>query len=193
MRTSVKRLADHLETGRVYRREVLLPFSNALDRDLKKQERLGTLEKVGPGLYYCPRKSRFGVLPPSDHELVSSFLKGDPFLLFSLNDYNTLGLGFTQLYNSLIVYNRKRHEVLTLDGKMFDFRRPSKGYPTELSREYLLVDLMNNLSLLAEDIDNIRLRMKEQLKYFNISKVMTFATLYGKVGTKKFFLGLVNE
>src|SRR5438477_11902292 len=111
MRTSSKRLENHLEMGRVYRREALLPFSNALDRDLKKQERLGTLEKVGVGLYYCPRKSRFGALPPTDHELVGSFLKDDPYLLFSWNDYNALGLGLTQLYNSVVVYTRKIHET----------------------------------------------------------------------------------
>lgn len=192
MRTSSKRLENHLEMGRVYRRETLLPFSNALDRDLKKQEKLGTLEKVGAGLYYCPRKSRFGALPPTEHELVTSFLKGDSFLLFTWNDYNALGLGLTQLYNSVVVYNRKRHETITLSGRSFDFRRPNKGYPTELSKEYLLVDLMNNLSLLAEDTDRIKARIKERLKNFDVNKVMNFARLYGKVGTRKFFEGLIE-
>ncbi len=192
MRTSSKRLENHLEMGRVYRRETLLPFSNALDRDLKKQERLGTLEKVGAGLYYCPRKSRFGALPPTEHELVKSFLKDDSFLLFTRNDYNNLGLGLTQLYNSVVVYNRKRHETLTLSDRSFDFRRPNKGYPTELSKEYLLVDLMNNLSLLAEDTDRVKARIKERLKNFDVNKVMNFARLYGKVGTRKFFEGLVK-
>jgi hypothetical protein len=192
MRTSSKRLENHLESGRVYRREALLPFSNALDRDLKRQERLGTLEKVGAGLYYCPRKSRFGLLPPNDHELVSSFLKEDPFLLFTWNDYNTLGLGLTQLYNSVVVYNRKRHETIVLDGKTFEFRRPTKGFPSELSKEYLLVDLMNNLSLLADDVDKLRERVKQQLKNFDDQKVLSLAKLYGKVGTRKFFEGLIH-
>lgn len=193
MRTSSKRLENHLKSGCVYRREALLPFSNALDRDLKKQERLGTLEKVGAGLYYCPRKSRFGVLPPTDHELVSSFLKEDPFLLFTWNDYNTLGLGLTQLYNSVVVYNRKRHETIVLDGRTFDFRRQTKGFPSELSKEYLLVDLMNNLSLLADDVDKLRERIKQQLKNFDAQKLLSFARLYGKVGTRKFFEGLIHK
>ena len=48
------------------------------------------------------------------------------------NQYNALGLGLTQLYNRLIVYNHKRHGIFKLGNKTFDFRRPARGFPMKL-------------------------------------------------------------
>src|SRR5688572_29733901 len=99
MNTTTRQLVSHLKSGRVYRREALLPFSKAVDRDLMDLTTEGVLEKVAAGLYYKPATSRFGSLPPDDKELVKEFLRDNNFLLYSWNHYNSLGLGLTQLYN----------------------------------------------------------------------------------------------
>lgn len=186
-------LYGHLEAGHVYRREMLLPYSKALDRELRAQEQSGILERIGAGLYYCPQKSRFGILPPDDNTMVSAFLKGDPYLLFSWNNYNSLGLGLSQLYNKMIVYNRKRHELITLGGKIFDFRRPTKGFPLTLTKEFLLIDLMNNLDALAEEPNRIKNNLKVKIANFDCEKLVNLLRQYGKVGTRKFLEGLMRE
>jgi hypothetical protein len=185
-----EKLALNLVAGRVYRRDALLSFSSALDRDLATLVNKGVVEKVAPGLYYKPAHSRFGMLPSKDEELVRSFLRDDPFLLFSWNQYNTLGLGLTQLYNQLVVYNRKRHGLFTLGEKQFDFRRSARGFPEKLSKEFLLVDLINNLSELAEDAELIKTQVKKHIKQFNQNKVNQYVRIYGKVATRKFFEGI---
>lgn len=163
---SHKKLVSRLESGNVYRREDLVLFSKAIDRDLNRL--LDTdLEKVGAGLYYYPVVSSFGRLPPSDKMLVNAFLRGDLFLLYSWNQYNSLGLGLTQLYNRMIVYNRKRHGEFTLGGKLYDFRRPTRGFPKKLSREYLLVDLLNNLKFLDEDPAALKQQILQKLTQFD--------------------------
>lgn len=58
--------------------------------------------------------------------------------------YNSLGLGATQLYNRKRIYNHKKHEDVKLGNKVYEFRRKPK-FPKILSREYLVVDLLNNL------------------------------------------------
>lgn len=191
MRSTAK-LMSHLETGKVYRRETLMPYTKAVDRDLLSLSKMGTLKKVAPGLYYYPKKSRFGELPPSDFDLVNTFLKDDPFLLFSWNDYNSLQLGLSQLYNKMVVYNRKRHEEVRLGNKMFDFRRPNKGFPAELSKEFLLVDLLNNLSEFADNPEEVKRHVKEKLSSFNLEKLRLLSKWYGKVSTKKFLQGIIN-
>lgn len=191
MRSTAK-LMNNLELGKVYRRETLMPFTKAVDRDLKTLSKSGTLRKVAPGLYYYPKKSRFGELPPSDFDLVNTFLKDDPFLLFSWNDYNSLQLGLSQLYNKMVVYNHKRHEEVRLGNKLFDFQRPNKGFPTELSKEFLLVDLLNNLSLLTDNPEELKKNVKEKLSSFDLKKLSIMAKWYGKVGTKKFLKGVTN-
>lgn len=189
---SATNLMNHLELGKVYRRETLMPYTKAVDRDLKTLSTSGVLRKVAPGLYYYPKTSRFGELPPSDYDLVNTFLKDDPFLTFTWNDYNSLQLGLTQLYNKVMVYNRKRHEVVRLGNTLFDFRRPIKGFPPELSKEFLLVDLLNNLSEMADDPEEVKRHVKDRLSYFKMDKLKKMSKWYGEVSTRKFLEGLMR-
>jgi len=182
----------HLNAGTIYRREMLVPFSNAIDRDLSRLVSNGVLEKVAVGLYYKPMLSCFGALPPSDNDLVRTFLRDDYFLLYSWNQYNVLGLGLTQLYNQLVVYNRKRHGVFSLGNKSFDFRRPARGFPDKLTPEFLLVDLVNNMSELAEDENLVKSSIKSNCHRFNSKKIMAFANKYGKIATRKFFEEIIH-
>jgi hypothetical protein len=134
----------------VYRREDLTLFSNAVDRHLRELVSEGALKRLAQGLYYAPKKSMFGVLPPDDHELVTTFLRDKDFLLFSLSSYNTLGVGTSQLYNKTLVYNHKRHGIFSFGNRQFDFRVKPR-FPQKLTPEFLSVDIINNLDELAED------------------------------------------
>jgi|TARA_R110000803_G_C11985125_1_gene321218 hypothetical protein len=148
--TATAELKKRLRPGQVYRRKDLARWSNAIDRHLRLLLDEGRLEKVGPGLYMAPRKTRFGSAPASPEKLVETFLGDDRFLMVSPNAYNSLGLGTTQLYNEPVVYNRKRHGHFKLDGRPYDFRMRA-SVPSSLNVEFLLVDLLHNLGRLAED------------------------------------------
>ncbi len=185
---SFEKLANQLTPGHVYRRERLCARSKAVDRDLIKLVKQGLLEKLAAGLYYAPKQSRFGQLPPNDKKLVQAFLRDDQFLLYSWNEYNSLGLGLTQLYNRSVVYNYKRHSVFELGNKTFDFRRPARGFPKKLTKTFLLVDLINNLNELAEDAELVKMKLKEKLSPTQLKKVIHCAKQYGKVATQRFFL-----
>src|SRR5262245_4978873 len=121
---SYESLNQHLSKGQVYRRDMLLPYSKALDRDLNTLVEKGLLRKLAGGLYYKPAVSELGALPPKDDNVVNSFLRDNKFVLYSWNQFNSLGVGLTQLYNRVVVLNRKRHGVFKLGNKEFDFRRP---------------------------------------------------------------------
>ncbi|OGO93715.1 MAG: hypothetical protein A3F41_00900 [Coxiella sp. RIFCSPHIGHO2_12_FULL_44_14] len=184
---SFEKLAHQLTPGHIYRRERLCTRSKAVDRDLMKLVKQGLLEKVAAGLYYVPKQSRFGKLPPENKKLVQAFLRDDQFLLYSWNEYNSLGLGLTQLYNRSIVYNYKRHGVFELGNKTFDFRRPARGFPKKLTKTFLLVDLVNNLNELAEDTEAVKMKLKEKLTLTQLKTVYDCAKQYGKVATQRFF------
>lgn len=184
---SFEKVAHHLKAGHVYRRENLAPYSKSIDRDLKRLSSDGVLEVVAPGLYHVPKKSNFGNLPPKDEVLVRAFLRDDDFLLLSWNEYNALGLGLTQLYNHTVVYNRKRHGVFELGGKRFDFRRPHYGFPKKLTPAFLLMDLFNNLTELAEQDPELLQQSIRSLPSDLLKQAAQQAKKYGKVATKKFF------
>lgn len=185
--TSHEKLSHHLKPGRIYRREALLPFSKSIDRDLITLIKEGILEKVGGGLYYKPAISRFGSLPPHDEELVKRFLRDDAFLLYSWNQYNALGLGLTQLYNQVVVYNYKRHGLFQLAGKTFNFRRPPRGFPKKITPEFLLVDLVNHLDQLEENKGAVKQQIKCNFSRFNKKKLERYIKSHGKIATQRFF------
>jgi len=189
--TKDQELKRHLRTGQVYRREDLARWSNAVDRHLKQLLSDGTLTKLAGGLYLYPKETVFGKAPPEDDRLVSTFLKDNRFLLASPNAYNTLSVGTTQLYNKTVVYNHKRHGDFVLGGRKFDFRmKPS--FPNKLSREFLLVDLVNNVNRLAESRNEVLARVKQHATSYDARKLQRAAREYGNVRTRKFFANAAN-
>lgn len=176
-------LYRQMKEGKVYRREELLPFSGALDRDLKELVKSGLVSRPAAGLYYRPSKSRWGDVPASERELVRAFLKTEDFLLSSINAYNSLPLGLTQLSNVVLVYNRKRFGRFILDGLVFDFRRPN-NFPSKLNTEFLYVDLLNNLEMLPENSDELQSVLKRRLAELPREKLQKQARLYGKRSTQ---------
>jgi hypothetical protein len=188
----LKELKKHLEPGKVYRRNELTRWSKAVDRHLAMLVEEGTLEKVSPGVYYYPKLSVFGKVPAEENTLVRSFLKDDRFLVTSPNAYNSLGVGTTQLYNKTIVYNHKRHGVFKLGNRTFHFQM-KHHFPAMLSKEFLLVDLVNNLDQLAEDSQEVLKNVEVKVPGMNQKKLSEAVDAYGNIKAKKILSPMLNE
>ncbi|MBU6455862.1 MAG: hypothetical protein KGS72_29090 [Cyanobacteria bacterium REEB67] len=177
-------LSRRLRAGGVYRREDLAPASSAVDRHLKQLQDAGRLKKLSQGLYYAPRQSAYGSLPPEDSDLVAAFLRDDHFLLLSPASYNTLEMGGTQLYNRTVVYNHKRHGRFTFGNRTFDFRMKPR-FPSKLSLEFLFVDLLNNLGELSEEREQLLHNARFKAQKLDRRKLTRATSSYGTVATKK--------
>ncbi len=185
-------LRQHIKQGEVYRRSDLEYYSTAIDRHLAQLTKDGTLVKLKQGLYYAPKQSKFGVVPPNDRQIVARFLKDDDFLLVSPNLFNSLGLGLTQLYNTIWVYNHKRKGEFQLNGKTFEFKLKS-SFPKSITREYLLVDLLNNMEKLAEDQNKTLNILSKNMGRFNADALMKATQIYGKGKTKRKLKSIVRN
>jgi hypothetical protein len=167
-------------------------WSKSLDRHLKELTSDRTLRKLRTGLYYCPRELEFGEAPPDEYALVKAFLKTDRFIITSPNAYNQLELGMTQLYNKRVVYNHKRHGKFMFGNRLFTFER-RYNVPKQLSPEFLLVDLVNELDQLAEDRDAVLSRVREKAKEMDSKKLSRAVSLYGKYSTQKKFQEMMRH
>lgn len=179
-------LKSKLRSGQVYRRAMLTALSGSTDRLLQEMVADGTLKKVYQGMYLRPKVSRFGELPAEPYKLCQAFLKDDNFLLTSPNDFNTLGLGMTQLYNCYVVYNHKRSGRFELGGFTFEFRKKN-NFPKKASNEYLVVDLLNNLEHLAEDHNAVLSRVKNKIPELNLKRMRSQVKRFADEPTKSFF------
>jgi hypothetical protein len=184
--TKLQELKTHLRPGQVYRREDLAQWSQSIDRHLKELLDDGTLTRLARGLYLSAKETVFGKAPAEDDKLVKTFLRDHRFLLASPNAYNKLGVGTTQLYDKTVVYNLKRHGSFSLGGRVFDFR-VKPAFPKTLNKEFLLVDLVNNLDRLAESKEEVLARVKERVASYDVLRLQRAARDYGNVRTKKFF------
>jgi len=184
-------LRQHLKAGEVYRRSDLQEWSTSVDRHLQQLVKDGTLEKLASGLYYVPKQGVFGKVPADEHELIKAFLKDDRFVVTSASDYNALGVGTTQLYNDRRVYNQKRHGTFKFGNRTFRFvRKPF--VPNKLSKEFLLVDLVNNIDRLEEDQSKLLANIQRKAKEMDRKKLMRLVQDFGTLSTKKKFLYLFS-
>ncbi len=131
-----------LEPGRVYRTRDFSPWAKNSPRLAKRLEQEGVLVRLRNGLFFHPRTSRFGAVPPADDEILNRFLDGSPYVVTGTERWNALGLGTTAAFASSLVYNQKRSGRFTLAGKVFDLRRVS--FPEHPPKEWYVVDLFEN-------------------------------------------------
>ena len=110
----------------------------------------------------------------------------------SLNTYNSLGVGTTQLYNEKLVYNHKRDGRQTLNGRPYYFLK-NRRIPKISSEEFLLVDLINNLGFLAEDKEAVRDKVAEKALSMDKTKLMKAVQEFGGARTRKFFEEVLNH
>jgi hypothetical protein len=185
-------LRQHIQQGEVYRRSNLEYYSTAIDRHLAQLTKDGTLIKLNHGLYYAPKQSKFGIVPPDDRQVVECFLKDEHFLLVSPNVFNTLGLGLTQLYNTTWVYNHKRKGEFQLNGKTFEFKLKST-FPKTVSKEYFLVDLLNNLENLAENQQQVAEKLPAILHSFDTDALVQVTQQYGTGKTKRILKSILRN
>ena len=192
MENGLEKLREEMARGRVFRREQLVGCSNSVDRHLRYLVKKGEARKLQGGLYYRPEKSTFGDVPAEPEQVLKAFLKGNDFLLVSLNDYNGLGVGTTQLYNEYVVYNHKRDGHMMLENQRYYFIK-NRPYPKEACEAFLYVDLMNNLRLLAEDTLALKEKLAQKVLSLGLDDVRKFAQEYGNAATRKFFDGLTES
>lgn len=188
----LEELKKHLKRGQVYRRDDLVKWSKSVDRHLDALVEEDTLQKLSQGLYYYPKLSAFGKTPPEEEVLIRSFLKDDRFLLTSPSSYNSLGVGTTQLYNERTVYNHKRHGEFKLGNRKFSFRL-KPHFPSKVTKEFLLVDLVNNLETLAEDPTEVLKNVALKVRTMDTKKLKRYVSQYGTAKAKKLMTPLLES
>lgn len=189
--SQLRELKKHLKKGKVYRRADLEKWTSSVDRLLAALVKEGTLQKLSTGVYHYPKDSVFGKTPADEREMIRSFLKDNRFLMTSPNSYNSLGVGTTQLYNKKTVYNHKRHGEFKLGNRKFDFQL-RHHFPSRLTTEFLVVDLVNNLDKLAEDTNEVLDKLKNRVRQMDQHKLKKSLESYGNNRTKRLLSPMIN-
>ena len=173
-----------LDPGTVYRTAHLVRWGANPTRLARRLEGEGRLRRLSQGLYYAPRKTKFGEVPPSDEALLDAFFDGSPWIVTGPPRWNALGLGGTQLFARSLVYNTRRSGPRSVGGRWFEFRRVA--FPSEPSAEWFVVDLLRNAGRVGLERDELMVRLRSALLEgrFSSSKLQQMASRFGRRAEK---------
>lgn len=190
--SALDKVKKHIMPGRTYRRSDLAELSSNVDRHLQSLVSEGLLKKLSTGLYSAPKTTAFGDSPPEEESLLKTFLKDDHFVVYSPSQFNTLGLGSTQLYNTRVVFNRKRSGEMVVGGRAYTFKLWREA-PKTLSTEFLVVEFLNRLNELAEDRNSLLENLRMKLGQMDTSKLNRAAKRFGTISAQKKLKGLLQS
>ncbi len=134
-----------LELNRIYRTKQFARWGKNPARLVHRMVKEGQLHELAHGLYYVPTKTRFGVVPPSQGELLGGFLETDDFVVTGPPAWNALGLGATAMFAVTLVYNKKRSGKFALGNQEFLLRRVA--FPEQPSPEWFAIDLIEHQAM----------------------------------------------
>jgi len=168
------------EAGRVYRTSHLRRWGANPTRLAARLERRGDLRRLTHGLYYAPRRSKFGEVPPSAEALLDAFLQGTLYVITGPARWNALGLGSTALFAHPLVYNMKRSGRLNLGGRTFDFRQIA--FPVEPPAEWFIIDLLRHTRAAGVSRATIETHLARALAAgrFDADRLLHMAARFGR-------------
>ena len=183
-----------LEKGRVYRTRDLAAFGSNPTRLAKRLVEEGLLIQLAQGLFHAPETSRFGPLPPSNREVLRSFLGTDEFLITGPPIWAALGLGVKPKSAAVtLAYNAKRSGDFQLGDHYFHLRRVR--FPAHPSREWFVVDLVEHHAMASVTLDELEPPILAALRSgrFDAERLLAEAAEYGTLGTRAYLERLIAE
>jgi hypothetical protein len=182
-----------LEPGRVYRTRDLAQWSKNPPRLAKRLVSEGVLVPMMHGLFACPKRGRFGVVPPSDEEFMRAFLDGSPFVFTGPHRWNALGLGTTAMFATTLVYNKKRSGIFELGRRKFLLRRVD--FPESPTAEWFVVDLFEHADQAAADPADLALALRAALHRgkFDRECLLVMGRRFGSKSTQKHLSDAIKE
>lgn len=175
---------ERYRPGAVYRTRDLRRWTRNPTRLAKRAVEAGELVKLSGGLYACPRKSKFGPLPPSDEAVMKAFLDGAPFVFTGPERWNQLGLGSTARFASRLVYNTKRSGEFVFGQKRFVLRRVR--FPRKPTPEWFVVDLLEHHGMAGVELDVLEENLSAALRLdrFDAEALALMAERFGTRSTQ---------
>ena len=148
-------------------------FYKALERMYKNNE----IEKLSKGIYYFPKNSKYGRVPPSDEEIIDTFTKSNKGMVVGYGLYNKLNLT-TQVSKKTVIYSSK------INGDTKNIKNIEiKNVQIKFSKEYIeiieMLEVLQNYYKI-QDLDNkafynyaeeFSKRYNEKLTYHIIEKM----------------------
>lgn len=196
MKDKKQKLQIHLEklvVRAVYTKtELRKIFKEAVLNELAKK---GMIHYYGSGFYFRPDYIGETVIPPALEVVIKKYLGTDKFIFRNISDFNSLGLGLTQVFVTTIVYNEKISGKRQVGRRTVEFKKMK--FPIVNHDEFLVIDFLNNIESTGENILNLLERFESawtrRVWPLDYVLIYEYGELYGKKWVKEFLRSLKDE
>ncbi len=148
--------------SRLYKRELLGrvsedSFYKTIERMCKAKE----LVKISKGTYYLPKVGKYGVIPPSESEIVSAFTANNRGVVVGYSLYNMLGLT-TQIAKSIAVISNSLESV-TKTIRNITIQQVNIEYSRQISSMIQALEVLQNYAVIQDLNYSAFIRFAENL------------------------------
>lgn len=146
--------------SKLYKTELYNQISEAAYyKMLERMCKSGELIKIAKGIYHLPKVSKYGIVPPTDKEIVSTFTK---------NDTGTI-IGY-YLYNSLNLTTQVAKTIEIMSSTLDSFTKTIRN----ITVHQVQIDYTENVKNMIHGLEVLQ-------NYYNIQDINNFAfTIYTK-------------
>ena len=141
-------------------------YYKALERLTKE----GCLAKISKGLYCRPKKTRYGMVLPSEQSIVSEYIKGNSGVVVGYSLYNALNLS-TQIAKNINIYSNAISQRIKTVGNI-QIERSSLEFNEEIRRAVEFLEVLSNFYAIQDLNYNSFIRYCSQyVKMYNESVI----------------------
>ena len=177
-------------TGKLYREQFSEQMSEAaFAQAISRLCKSGEIQRISKGIYCRPKKTRFGVVLPSEREIVERFTTENNGVVVGYALYNALGVT-TQVSKRIEAYSSIADEQLKQIGNV-TIRKADLEYHTEMKDLIRLMELLHHYRDI-QDIDySALLRSTERLA--KAYKEETFLVTQKEISYPKWTIAFLKE
>jgi len=180
---NVKEKVNNLEPGTIIKYSDLKNISTnsiALSKAIAKLIKENKLTRIKKGLFYVPKKTKFGYIPPSINEILKKELVKNGKTIGYITGvglYNKLGLT-TQIPNIIEIGTNKRKQPKVINGKKIKYIKAYAKIKNTNIELLQILDAIKNIKKIPDsDINESYEILKEKIKQLNITKKQNLFTL----------------
>ncbi len=177
-------------TGSLYKEK----FSNqvseaAFSQAVSRLCRSGEINRVSKGVYCRPKKTRFGIIPPSESEILNLFIAKNKGIVIKYNMYNSMGIT-TQVPKRYIVYSSAPEEQIKQIRNII-VHKHDLVYNNDVKTIIKTLELLHDYNNIQNINYNVFLTNIEELcKQYNES---TFETVIKTIHYPKWVIAFLQE
>lgn len=130
-------------TGQLYREKYAdIMSETAFSQIISRLCRSNEIERVSKGIYCRPKKTRYGLVLPSEHEIIDLYTTGCNGVVVGYGLYNALGIT-TQISKRQTAYSSLAEEQLKQIGNV-TIRKYKLEYTSEVKSVIQLMELLHH-------------------------------------------------